>query len=505
MNYAGKDPCVLVVTPEITYLPKDMGNIANYLSAKAGGLADVSASLIATLFDLGADVHVAIPDYRTLFQDHFSSIYHKEMKTIRNKMPDERIHLAEDRAFYYQHNVYSSYQSENIKIALAFQREVINNIIPHVQPDLIHCNDWMTGLIPAVAREMGIPTLFTIHNIHTVKTTLAHIEDRGIDAAEFWQYLFFERIPVNYEETRDYNSVDFLISGVFGSHFVNTVSPTFLNEIVAGKHDLVPHDLRQELINKYNAECAVGILNAPDTTFHPATDDSLACCFDADSHPQGKAKNKVTLQQKLNLIQTPEAPLFFWPHRLDSYQKGCQLLADILYDVISRYWDQHLQIVFVANGEFRQHFQHIVQAHDFQKRVAIYQFDERLARLAYAASDFMLMPSRFEPCGLPQMIAPLYGSLPVAHDTGGIHDTINHLIPETNTGNGFLFEYYDPPGLFWAIEQAMLFFNLPQEMKTQQIKRIMTESSNRFTHSVTAKQYIALYEKMLERPLKAEF
>jgi starch synthase len=187
-------PRVLIVTPEVTYLPQGMGNIANYLSAKAGGLADVSAALISKLFALGADVHVALPDYRGIFHRHIGplwDIYQKELDTYRKYLPEERLHLAEDRAFYYVHHVYSNLSQENMKIALAFQREVINNILPRVRPDLIHCNDWMTGLVPAYSRMIGIPCLFTIHNIHTVKTTLAEIEDRGIDAAAFWQHLYY--------------------------------------------------------------------------------------------------------------------------------------------------------------------------------------------------------------------------------------------------------------------------------------------------------------------------
>jgi starch synthase/alpha-amylase len=136
--------------------------------------------------------------------------------------------------------------------------------------------------------------------------------------------------------------------------------------------------------------------------------------------------------------------------------------------------------------------------------VAIYDFSNDLEHLAYGASDFILMPSRFEPCGLPQMIAPLYGALPVAHDTGGIHDTITDLDVDKNTGNGFLFETFDAGGLFWAIEQAMAFYNLPQKIKTKQIKRVMSESQVTFTHANTARQYIKLYEKMLQRPLIVE-
>jgi len=496
------NPRILIVTPEVTYLPEGMGNLANFYSAKAGGLADVSAALINALFEQGADVHVALPDYRTIFDTRFVlPIILRELCNIRHEMPEERVHLAEDRAFFYMHHVYSSYGGENAKIALAFQREVINNIIPRVKPDLIHCNDWMTGLVPAMARRLNIPCLFTVHNIHTVKSLLSYIEDRGIDAARFWKYLYFKHMPGNYHETRDTNPVDFLASGIFAAHFVNTVSPTFLMEIVEGRHGFVGAHLRQELANKLSAGCAEGILNAPDPSFDPTTDNHLPCQYAPKDHTVGKQRNKLYLQNLLGLIQDKGAPLFFWPSRLDTVQKGCQLLAEILYQVASQYWEKNLEIVFVANGEFQWHFKDIVRFHGLSDRIAICDFDEEMARLAYGASDFVLMPSAFEPCGLPQMIGPIYGAIPVAHDTGGIHDTVEHLDVEKNTGNGFLFEVFDSNGLLWAIEQAMLFHELQENIKARQIERIMKQSAASFNYTQTAREYIALYEKMLRRPL----
>jgi starch synthase/alpha-amylase len=133
--------------------------------------------------------------------------------------------------------------------------------------------------------------------------------------------------------------------------------------------------------------------------------------------------------------------------------------------------------------------------------VAVCDFNENLEHQAYAAADFILMPSLFEPCGLPQMIAPIYGALPVAHETGGIHDTIMHLNADQDTGNGFLFETYDAAGLYWAVNQAMDFFKLPKAQKRRQIERIMQQSAASFNHANTARKYIDLYEKMLERPL----
>jgi ADP-glucose type glycogen/starch synthase len=499
-----KKPRILIVTPEITYLPEGMGNMTNKLSAKAGGLADVSASLVSALYDLGADVHVALPHYRKMFHVDIGGFIENELLVYKSKLPDDRIHLAEDRIFYYQDRVYSNQEDTDMKIALAFQREVINNIIPTVKPDLIHCNDWMTGLIPGEARMLGIPSLFTFHNIHTVKTTLAHIEDRGIDAAEFWSNLFYAWPPSNYFEARENNPVDLLCSGVFSAHFINTVSPTFLKEIVDDMHEFVPKNIQWEVASKYQHGCAAGILNSPDTSHDPETDEYLVERFGVANHFDAKRKNKVYIQERLGLDINPDAPMLFWPSRLDPVQKGCQLVAEILYRTVDKYWNQGLQVVFVANGAFQQVFHDIAYNHDLYNRVAVCNFEEGLSHIGFAASDFMLMPSLFEPCGLPQMVSMIYGSLPIARDTGGLHDSISNMDVENNAGNGFLFETYDAEGLSWAIDKAMEFYNLDVHTRGTQIGRVMTQSKERFNHKVTAQAYIDIYEQMLQRPLVDE-
>jgi len=496
-----KNPRILIVTPEITYLPTGMGNMANRMSAKAGGLADVSSSLVSALFDLGADVHVALPHYRRMFHVDAGRLISDELRAYMNKLPQARIHLAEDRCFYYRSSVYGNDEHTNKKVALAFQREVINNIIPSVDPDLIHCNDWMTGLVPAAARRLGIPSLFTVHNIHTYNVTVEHIEDAGIDAAGFWKYLFFSRPPWNYEESRGNNPVDLLASGIFGAHFINTVSPTFLTEVGEGQHSFVPGNIRHEMLQKANNDCAVGITNAPDPSNNPSTDPFIEVNYTPENHITGKSQNKAAFQEKTGLVQNPNAPIFFWPSRLDPVQKGCQLLSDILYKVVSKYWKENLQIAIVANGAFQQVFHNIVAHHELQDRVAVCDFTEPLSMLGYAASDFMLMPSLFEPCGLPQMISSIYGSLPIVRDTGGLHDTVTHLDISQNTGNGIVFENYDSNGLFWGIDQAMKFYAMPPHIKVPQIARIMKESTARFNHAATARQYFEIYEKMLHRPV----
>lgn len=494
-----KRPRILVVTPEITYLPEGMGNLAQRLSAKAGGMADVSASLVKALYDQGADVHVALPNYRRMFHLDVASVHDYEFGKVSRALPEQRIHLAEDRVFYHRSRVYSS--TENHTLALAFQREVINHILPQVRPDLIHCNDWMTGLIPAVAKRFGIKSLFTLHNIHTERTTMEAIEDRGIDAAEFWQHIFFSRPPQSYEESRTTNVVDLLTTGIFASDHVNTVSPTFLSEVVDGLHQHIPGHIRHELWSKCQAGCATGILNAPDPSYNPLKDQYIEDHYSVETVMNGKRANKLRLQQELGLELNPDAPMLFWPSRLDPVQKGCQLVTDILHSILRDYEDIGLQVAVVASGTFQPHFHHIADLHGIRHRLAVTDFNERQSRIAFAGSDFILMPSSFEPCGLPQMIAPKYGSLTIAHDTGGLHDTVEPLQADHDRGNGFLFNVFNAEGLRWAIDQAMHFHRLPYDVKEAQIQRIMREARNRFNHMATAAEYIRTYERMLGRPV----
>ncbi len=217
-------PRILFVTPEMAFIPEGDGWRTDFVRANAEGLGYYSAELISNLFELGADVHVAQPDFRKLFA--MSS--RKENVGVGIKLPCDRVHLAEDKEFFYSKPINSNSEWENIRISLALQREVLHQIVPRIQPDLIHCYGWMTGLIPAAARKLEIPSLFTVHQFNTARSLLSYVEDRGIDAAAFWHHLFYDRYPVNYEETRQTNPADFLLSGIFSAHFVTTSRSAFL-------------------------------------------------------------------------------------------------------------------------------------------------------------------------------------------------------------------------------------------------------------------------------------
>jgi len=464
-------------------------------------LADVAALLVEALTERGADVHVALPHYRRLFGVEPSAFRNDDWRDYKRKPTHANLHLAEDRSFYYRDRVYSHQSQDNPEVALAFQREVINNIIPRVEPDLIHCHDWMTGIIPAAARRLNIPCVFTIHNIHTERQSLARMEQAGIDAAEFWQSLYLERFPGNYEESREHNPVNFLASGIIASRFVNTVSPSFLDEMIDGRHGGLSDTVRDHLAHLRATGNAAGILNAPHPSYDPAFDPALEQRYDPESAVNGKAANKSAFQKRTGLAPDPGAPLFFWPSRLDPMQKGCQLLSDILYQIVTDYAAIGLQVALVADGAFQSHFQNIVDLHGIHDRVTVCAFDEDLSRLCYAASDFTLVPSFFEPCGLVQMIAALYGSLPVVHRTGGLRDTVAPLNADEGTGNGFVFEMADSGGLRWAIDQAMRFYRNDLGWRAGQVARIMQESKRRFDPKAAVESYLGIYERLAGCPV----
>lgn len=493
---------VLIVTPEITALPDCLATPSlRKVVAKGGGLADMAASLVEGLDQRNVEVHVALPHYRRLFGVEFSTFKAEELKNYRRKIGNTRVHLAEDRSFYYRDQVYSYRHDENPDLSLAFQREVINHIIPDVEPDVIHCHDWMTGLIPAAARRIGIPCLFTLHNIHTERISMAHMEHLGMDTPDFWQSLYCEHYPENYEESRNTNRVDLLASGILASDYVNTVSPTFLNEIIQGCQGELPVAIREHLNEMREGRSACGILNAPHPSYNPEVDPALVQNFEPMTATEGKRANKIVFQKKVGLAVNSNAPLYFWPSRLDPMQKGCQLLTHILHQLVADHADIGLQLAVVADGPFQEHFQEIVNRFGLHSQIAICHFDEDLSRLGYAASDFTLMPSLFEPCGLAQMVAMLYGSLPVVHSTGGLKDSVSHLPPAGGDGNGFVFETFDSEGLRWAIEQSINYFRCDTNWRTKETTRIMTESRKKFRSDRMVEDYLDIYRHITAKKI----
>jgi starch synthase/alpha-amylase len=294
-NYS-RHPRILFITPEAAFMPERGGNRTNFISANAGVFDGFPAELISNLFELGADVHVAQPDFRKIFA--FSSRKDKAGGSV--KLPCDRVHLAEDRTIFYSKPISSNSEWENIKISLAFQREVINQIIPRVQPDLIHCYDWMTGLIPAAAKKIEIHCLFTVQKFDSARSLLSYVEDIGIDAAGFWQNLFYDRYPGSYEQTRDTNPLDLLLSGILAASNVNTAGPVLLPNIAEGRSDYSYSPLGQVLTQKWKAGCACEIHSPPHTCLNPTSYKKLYGSFQPKDRQAGKQKNDRAKRQSIS-------------------------------------------------------------------------------------------------------------------------------------------------------------------------------------------------------------
>lgn len=489
-----RKPRVLICTPEITELPEGMGNAANYIRAKGGGLGDISAGLIQHLHtDARFELHVVLPRYDAKIRD-LARITYREIDAMGRVLGRQGVHLVTDSAFSSLTDVYGEQEANpRIRRAEAFQRYIINDLMPRLEPDVVHCNDWMTGLVPAAARAAGIKSLFTLHNVFTELASQSDIDRSGIDVRRFREFLYFEGYPVDTAENWRNNGVDFTASAIHAADIVNTVSPTFLHEMVSGEFgDIVPAGVGHAMREKHAAGRTLGILNAPGDSDDPRINPHVDP-YDISDVIEGKRINKERFQKEMGLRADLDAPLFLWPSRLYA-QKGPELLAAIAWASVRRYG---LQIALVASGDraVEAVFRKLAATSD--GRIAHRPFREDLSMRGLAGSDFVLMPSLYEPCGLPQMMGPRFGTLAVARATGGLKDTVMPLDATRTSGNGFVFGPHTPAALSVAIAEAVAFFREPEPVRRATLQRVMTESLERFTLANTARAYIDVYEKLI--------
>ncbi|UCD82294.1 MAG: glycogen/starch synthase [Desulfobacterales bacterium] len=247
MQTSFSQPRILIITPEAAFVPAGLVNRRHCQRTLESGVVAILSKLVSDLCEQGVDVHVAQPDYRRIYVD----LVVKKRNLADSKLPADRLHLAEDRVFFYSNPIHTNNDWQNTEIALDFQREISHQILPRVQPDLIHCHDWMTGLIPAVAKHRGIPCLFSAFNFRSAGSLLSKVEDRGIDAAAIWQYLYYDRYPGIYQEIRDSNPLDFLLSGILSARHVNTTGISYLTEASKGQRDAFLGRLMQLLQKRH--------------------------------------------------------------------------------------------------------------------------------------------------------------------------------------------------------------------------------------------------------------
>ena len=420
--------------------------------SKTGGLADVVGTLPKALAKLGVDARVITPFHRCIKEKYADKVEHmfdfraqlgwrNEYVGIEKLILDGITIYLVDNEGYFGDKIYRGGVQEGEQYSF-FTRAVLD-ALPNLgfTPDVIHCNDWHTAMIPMLGHTQyrgqiqdRAKYLLTIHNIaFQGKFGFDFVQDMlSVDGC----YYTPEFIELN-------GCADFLKAGCVFADRINTVSPSYASEIK------MPY-YAEGLDGILNARRAVltGIINGIDTdVFNPRTDEILPARYDR-GHLKGKALCKQTLQQQMGLEQRPDVPLFAMVTRMTE-QKGFDLVACVLDDMMCR---EDMQFMLLGSGDERfEKFMAAAEKRYPGKLCSYIGYKEDLSHLVYAASDFFLMPSRFEPCGLSQMIAMRYGSVPIVRETGGLRDTVTPYNRFTGEGNGFSFTNFDA----WEMRDAM--------------------------------------------------
>ena len=462
-----------------------------YPLIKTGGLADVSGSLPMALRQLGHDVRILVPGYRPLLDHeafrHATILRAKAPRLIETRLPQSEVPvLALEDALHFgrEGNPYLGPDghpwSDNAERFAHFCHVAVDLALDRLgldwKPDLVHANDWQTGLIPALlADEPKRPaTLFTIHN-------LAY---QGIFPRSTFDALKLPNRFFSPEALEYYGQMSFIKGGIVFADRISTVSPTYATEIQTPQTGF-----GLEGLLSFRSQRLSGILNGIDTdAWNPAKDPYLEQTFDAASLKQ-RHHAKTVLQRAMGLPLSEETPLLGWVGRLVE-QKG----IDLLLEALPRLMAQNLQIALIGNGDPR--FERILSDWHrlFPDRLAIHLgYDEALAHRAEAGCDIFLMPSRFEPCGLNQMYSQRYGAVPLVRRTGGLADTVVDATPENlemGIASGIMFEGDQADDLYVAIERALGLFSKKRVWQSLQ----KTGMHRDFSWELSARSYLELYD-----------
>ncbi|MDD5100885.1 MAG: glycogen/starch synthase, partial [Syntrophales bacterium] len=384
-----------------------------------------------------------------------------------------------------------------------FQREIVNNVIKTVRARsegrlIIHSHDWMAGgVIAAYANVTGLPVLHTVHNVFTACLPLDLFG--GINLCSISDGLYFSEMYGN-------GCIDSQATAIKNATMINFVGEKFLREVVEDyflDRELVPPSVRQEVKEKYAYGAARAIINAPASQMYPERSDALVRKYGPDDDIlSAKRENLVAFQQRTGLKVNPDALLYFWPSRLDPFQKGVDLLEQICVSFTEQNQDVQIAIVADGIGNDRTHLDILGGiAWNSGGRITCQPFNEELSLLGYAAACDVFGASLYEPCGQIDQVGNLFGATATNRDTGGYHDKIRELRLKANgapqdVGNGFLFRDYDAGGLRYALGKSLAFHRLSADVREVQLRRIMRESREKYSLDHMVAQYIRIYEKL---------
>jgi len=472
--------------------------------AKTGGLADVAGALPGALKRLGTDVRLALPLYRMVREKDFDmravlenlKVPIGKEKLTANILESQTedgvpVYLIDREDMYDRPNLYGTAEGDyddNLE-RFTFLAHACLKLTERIsfRPDVIHCHDWQTGLVPALIKGpyadvpffSGIPCVFTVHNLGYQGL---FPEDKlpltGLPKAQFYH-------PEGLEY---WGKISLLKAGIVYSEAVTTVSPTYAKEIQTSEFGL-----GMEGILYRRRAYLHGILNGVDyRLWDPAKDSHLAANYSFQKMG-GKSRCKRSVMDEMNLDRgLNKRPLLGMISRLDA-QKGLDLLVEIIDDILA------LEVGLVILGTGDEKIQNAIQeaAERHPGRVGLkVGFDEPLAHRIMAGVDMFLIPSRYEPCGLTQMYALKYGTVPVVRATGGLDDTIAPFDRKTRKGNGFKFEPYGAKAFLETVQQAVQLFNDSEAWKALIANGMKAD----FSWDESARNYLELYRSFNHPP-----
>ncbi len=473
--------------------------------SKTGGLADVAGALPKALEMLGHDVKVFTPKYDLIDENKFGLKYNwniggmpiringhiRDVHVHQCSLPDSpiEINFIDCPHYFSRGKIYSNSFDEDERFIL-FSKGVIETL-QRMQwtPDIIHCNDWQTGLIPLFIKDNyswdkmfdHTATIYTIHNIgYQGRFSKAALLNAEIKAS-----LFYPGGPVEFED-----NVSFMKSGIVFADVINTVSKTYAYEILTPEYG---SGMQDEL--KARQKDLYGIVNGVDyDTWNPEEDKFLPFRY-SKKYLSGKLKNKKFLLEHMGLQFQEDVPLIAIISRMAA-QKGFDIFEAATEELIKL----SAQWVVLGSGEekYENHFR--LLSEKFPEKVSVYLgFNNELSHLIEAGADLFLMPSHYEPCGLNQIYSLKYGTIPIVRKTGGLADTVldwdEMSFNGYDTGTGFSFNDYTPFALSVTVERALKYFH----QKDVWAKIQKNGMSQDFSWDHSAKEYISLYEKAVKK------
>lgn len=452
--------------------------------AKTGGLADVVGALPLALDKLKQEVIILLPFYKEVA---LSKIDTKTLLPgiLSTKIgQDIKVYFIQNDKYFNREGLYGTQEGDypdNLERFSFFSRKCLE-LIKQIKfsPDIIHVHDWQTSCIPIYLKTKfrsdpfykSCKTLLTIHN-------LAY---QGLFAVSEFPKLGLDWSVFNMEGLELYGKVNILKGGIIFSDCINTVSPTYAAEIMTPDFGC---GLEGVLAKRRG--CLFGILNGLDySIWDPSIDKFIASSYDIDNL-KNKYKNKEELQRECGLPINKRVPLFGMVSRL-AEQKGLDIFSDAL-DEICKF---NLQLVILGTGDRQYHELLKEKSKRFPKVFRLYlKFDNALAHKIYAGCDTFLMPSKYEPCGLGQMISLKYGTVPLVYRTGGLADTIDRA-------NGFIFDNYTVSSLVAAVGESISLFKDRKKWQDKIKKGMMSN----FSWQESAKKYIRLYQRLITKQVQ---